>query len=197
MVNERQQNAEILLASTSPFRQKQLEELQIPFRAAAPLFNEDEYKKHQTSPQDLVKELARGKAESLRESFPQAWILGSDQLVHFQGQIIGKAETPEKATQQLLQLAGQSHQLLTAMCWLTPYGALEHTDITEIHMRKISEESASNYVLTNQTWHCAGSYKIECQAALVMEKVITQDPTSVLGLPTMTFMTWYEDYFCE
>ena len=189
MVNDR----ELILASTSPFRKKQLEELEIPFKAIAPGFDEETFKDQESSPQELVQLLAKGKAESLRNKYPNAIILGSDQLVVFKGKILGKGGSPEAATEQLLNLSGKSHKLLTAMCLITPEKVFEHIDISEVQLRSLNSEQAKNYVEKNETWHCAGSYKIECQPALVIEKLNTQDPTSILGLPTFSLLTWLYD----
>ncbi|MCB9026499.1 MAG: septum formation protein Maf [Bdellovibrionaceae bacterium] len=186
MVNKR----ELILASTSLFRIQQLRELEIAFRSLAPQFNEESFKSKKLPANELVKALAYEKAKSLQSSFPNSLILGADQLVSLNGEILGKAGSAEKATQQLLKLSNQSHQLLTAMCLLTPDKTFEHTDVTEIHIRKLKPDEARQYVNKHQTWNCAGSYKIECQPALIIEKINTQDPTSIVGLPTFTLVNW-------
>lgn len=186
MVNKR----ELILASTSPFRKQQLTELEIPFRAIGPLFDEENFKSKILTANELVTALAYKKAKSLQASHPHSLILGADQLVSFNGEILGKAGSAETAIQQLLKISNQTHQLLTAICLFTPEKIFEYTDLTEIYIRKLSYKDANQYVTRHQTWNCAGSYKIECQPALVIEKIKTQDPTSIIGLPTFTLVNW-------
>ena len=185
MVNDR----DLILASTSPFRKKQLQELEINFKAIAPNFNEEEFKTDQIKPHDLVKLLAKGKASSLQVEYPHSYIIGSDQLVNFNGEVLGKTASAEQATNQLMKLSGYPHELLTAICLVTPERIFEHVDITTIFIRKLEKDLAEEYVKKHETWNCAGAYKIECQPALIIEKLQTQDPTSIIGLPTFTLVS--------
>lgn len=182
----------LILASTSPYRKRQLEDLDIPFKVATPEFNEDDYKKANPSIDihQLSQVLAYEKAKSLKDKFPNDFILGCDQLVVFQNEAIGKAGNLEKACQQLLKFSGQPHSLLTSISLLTPNKVYNHTDTTTLYMRKLTKEEILKYVTKHETWTCAGSYKFECQPALLFEKIESQDPTSIIGIPTLKLITW-------
>ncbi|MCB0357144.1 MAG: Maf family protein, partial [Bdellovibrionales bacterium] len=145
------------------------------------------------TPMQMAQELAAQKALSIKADYENSYILGADQLIEFSGEIIGKAGSSDKATEQLLRMSGRSHKLITSMCLITPQKTFEHTEMAMMHMRSLKKEQAHKYVLQNETWNCAGSYKIECQPALIFEKVITEDPTSILGLATFKLVTWLKE----
>src|SRR4051812_17384512 len=110
---------QLILASQSPYRKAQLENFGLEFTAVRPLVNEEESKSR--GPSDLVeltRFLAFHKASSLREQFPAAVILGSDQLVEFEGHRLDKPGNFENAFQQLSRMQGRSHRLLTSLCVL-------------------------------------------------------------------------------
>src|SRR5579862_9492750 len=104
---------EIILASTSPYRRKLLERLQIPFSQMAPPIDEENFKILQLKPRALAERLAFEKANSIHQQNPLSIVIGSDQLVSFGEMILGKPHTKEKAVDQLLLLQGKTHQLIT------------------------------------------------------------------------------------
>ena len=88
----------IVLASTSPFRQQLLKKLAIPFDIASPTF--DETPRPNEEPLELVKRLAKGKAQSCKTEKPSL-IIGSDQVCVIDDDIIGKPLNRAKAIEQL------------------------------------------------------------------------------------------------
>src|SRR5688572_26077245 len=105
----------LVLASTSPYRRALMEQLGIPFHCAAPACEEDALKDPRLSPRELAVKLARAKAESLRPEFPDAIIIGSDQVIALGDMRFSKPGTRERAAVQLKMLAGQTHEVLTAV----------------------------------------------------------------------------------
>ena len=91
----------IVLASQSPYRKQLLNRLGLSFVTTQPLVDEDEIKSKILDPIELVQELAVLKAKSVSNLFHDHLIIGSDQLVSFEGQILGKPHTKEKAFEQM------------------------------------------------------------------------------------------------
>ena len=128
----------LVLASTSVYRRALLERLGVPFRACAPLCDEESFKSIDQSPRSLAETLARAKAASLVSVEPDATIIGCDQVVSFQGQVFGKPESFARAVEQLMAMAGQTHELVTALVVLQAGRVYRHTDVTFLRMRKLS-----------------------------------------------------------
>src|SRR5688572_3603134 len=105
----------LILASTSPYRKTQLEQLRIPFDAISPNLDEDAFKLQNLSPRDLALRLAIEKAQAVARDRPESVVIGGDQLVSFQDQILGKPLTEENAIAQLARLSGHPHDLITAV----------------------------------------------------------------------------------
>ncbi len=134
---------------------------------------------------DLPLFLAQKKAESLIHTFPQALIIGCDQMGLLGTLALNKAGTKDKAIAQLKKLQGKTHQLLTAMAVYCKGQWEYHTDITELTMRPLSDEQIRHYVDLENPLDCAGSYKIEGLGVSLFEKVQTKDPSAIVGLPLM------------
>lgn len=176
----------IILASTSPYRKKLLQQLNLAFTAQAPTVDEALLKKTaQVSLPDLPLYLAQKKAESIAALFPQDLIIGSDQMGLFQQHPLDKPGTKDKAISQLQKLQGHTHQLLTALCVIHNGKVHSHVDVTELTMRPLSSSQIKNYVDLENPVDCAGSYKIEGLGVALFEKVQTKDPSAIIGLPLM------------
>lgn len=172
---------QLILASTSRYRQELLSRLAYNFTAQAPLIDEDKEKDPHLTPKALAEKLAHLKAASLRG--PDRIVVGGDQLIAFEGRILGKSHTAEKAVEQLLSMQGKTHELITAICVFIGDKAVSHTDITRMHMKALSREQIERYVRLDQPMDCAGSYKIEKHGIMLFEKIESQDFTAIQGLP--------------
>lgn len=172
---------QLILASTSKYRQELLGRLAYSFTAQPPLIDEENEKDPQLSPRALAEKLAYLKAQSL--SAAERIVIGGDQLVAFEGRILGKAHTPEKAVEQLLSMQGKMHELVTAICVFSGNKAIPYTDITRMHMKKLSREQIERYVQLDQPTDCAGSYKIEKHGIMLFDKIESEDFTAIQGLP--------------
>jgi septum formation protein len=177
----------LVLASTSPYRKKLLARLGLPFEAIAPDCDEDQLKAGlRLEPAALALTLARAKAESLRASQPGAVIVGGDQLVELDGDVLGKPGTAERAVAQLGRLRGRSHRLLTAMVLALPDGSVrEHLDVHTLTMAALSDDALTRYVASDLPLDCAGSYKIESRGVALLTQVEGHDPSAIEGLPLM------------
>ena len=173
----------LVLASTSRYRRELLERLQIPFEAASPQF--DETPLAGETPSATAERLATGKARSLAARFPDALIIGSDQVASSAGARLGKPGDHASATRQLRALSGKAAQFDTAVSLLdAANGKLESRVVgCRVVFRKLSDELIERYLRKEQPYDCAGSAKSEGLGIALIEKIETDDPTSLIGLP--------------
>src|SRR5437879_4181820 len=141
---------DLVLASTSPYRRALLARLGVSFRWLAPRVDEEAIKREGLEPRQLAERLALAKAMSLCQFEPHATVIGSDQLVVFEGQIFGKPGSAATAREQLAALAGRSHQLVTALAVWHAGRTFDHTDVTTLHMRPLTKSEIARYVAADQ-----------------------------------------------
>lgn len=176
---------ELILASTSPYRRALLERLGIPFTAIAPDCDEEVLKDSGLLPLEIARELARRKAASISGQSPHAAVVGSDQVLDLNGELLGKAGSAEAAVRQLQRLAGRSHRLVTAVAVASPVGWFAWENTSVLTMRSLSAEALQRYVSADRPWDCAGSYKLECRGIALFERIDTDDQTAIIGLPLL------------
>ncbi len=185
---------QLILASQSRYRKALLENFGLEFQAVAPLVDEEELKTQ--GPKDLVeltRFLAFQKALSLQKKFPAAVILGSDQLAEIDGQRLDKPGSFERAFEQLSRMQGRSHRLITSLCVIAPSETHTFTDITNIQLRKLSDSDIQAYLNVDQPFDCAGSYKIEKAGMALVERLETEDPSAIQGLPLLSLTTAFHN----
>lgn len=183
----------LVLASTSPFRKSLLEKLQLPFLCAAP--NIDETPLSGESAEQLVTRLAQQKAEAMASQYPDALIIGSDQVAVLNGQIIGKPLNHLTATNQLQQASGQRLTFYTGLCL---YNAATRTTSTivdpfHVHFRQLQPEQIERYLLAEQPYQCAGSFKSEGLGISLFERLEGDDPNTLVGLPLIRLIQLLAD----
>jgi septum formation protein len=172
---------ELILASTSKYRFELLSRLAYKFSAKAPLADEEAHKDLSLAPRALAEKLARVKAESLKG--PGKVVIGGDQLISFEGRILGKSHTVERAVAELMSMQGKTHELITAICVFDGDKMYTHTDITRMTMKKRTLEQIERYVQLDEPIDCAGSYKAESHGIILFDKIETEDFTAIQGLP--------------
>ncbi len=128
---------------------------------------------------------ARGKAESLADKYPDALIIGCDQLGEIDGSILTKPGTDSRAVEQLMQLAGNTHRLLSAVAVHCPRtGTTTHELVVhQMTMRSFDRATAQAYVAADQPANCAGSYRIESRGLLLFDSMDGTDHSGIVGLP--------------
>ncbi len=149
--------------------------------AMSPLIDEEKEKNPTLPPRALAENLAYLKAHSLQRA--DRIVIGGDQLVSFEGHIIGKAHTQERAIEQLLSMQGKIHELITAICVIDGDKVHPYTDITRMHMKTLTKVQIEKYVNLDQVTDCAGSYKIEEHGIMLFNKIESEDFTAIQGLP--------------
>ena len=173
----------LLLASSSTYRRELLSRLHLPFVCSSP--DIDESHRPGESAVGLVKRLSLEKARALAASHPNHLIIGSDQVAVLNGQIIGKPHTHTKAHQQLTSASGASVSFLTGLTLLNSRTGHHQTDCTPftVHMRTLSAEQIERYLLAEQPYDCAGSFKAEGLGVSLFQRTEGDDATSLVGLP--------------
>lgn len=181
---------QLILASQSPYRKSLLENFGLKFQAVSPLVDEEELKEQgPEDPIELTRFLAFHKASSLRVKFPQAIVLGADQVAEMDEQILGKPGTRVRAKEQLAKLSGRAHRLITSLSVQAPSAQYTFTDVTTLHLRRLTEREIEAYLDLDQPYDCAGSYKIEKAGMALVERLETQDPSAIQGLPLVSLTT--------
>ena len=175
----------LILGSTSSYRRALMERLQLPFTWEAPGVNEDEVKQLDGGPQATVQELARRKAQAVFARNPTCVVIGSDQAVVVDNQLLDKPGGRAGAIAQLMQLRGREHRLITAVAIAHAQGLTEFCDITRLVMRALTEGEIARYVDAEQPFDCAGSYKIEKLGITLFERIDSHDHTAIIGLPML------------
>lgn len=185
------QNYQLVLASTSPFRQQILTKLKLPFVSAKP--DCDETPLIGESPIQLVMRLAEHKARSCFLPEP-SFVIGSDQVCVIDGQIIGKPLTIEKAVEQLSRQSGKAITFYTGLALFNNQTQKIQVvyDTFTVHFRTLSESMIRNYVAVERPLECAGSFKSEGLGIALFERLEGDDPNSLIGLPLIKLINLLE-----
>lgn len=181
---------ELVLASQSRYRRELLDRLKIPYVAASHECDERALEPAGASPDEVARALARAKAESLARRYPDACILGSDQVVDVDGAILGKPRDRADALAQLALLQGREHRLITAVALRLPDGSVdEGVEVHIMRMRPLGAEERARYVDMDTPLDCCGSYRIESRGIALFEEIRGSDFTAIMGLPLMTVVS--------
>jgi len=185
-------NYQLVLASTSPFRQQLLNKLQVPFVTAQP--DCDETPLDNESPQALVMRLAEQKARSCKVN-KASLVIGSDQVCVIDGNIVGKPHTEQKAIEQLLSQSGKAITFYTGLALFN--SETQKTQVIcepfVVHFRELSRTMVEHYVAKEQPLNCAGSFKSEGLGIALFERLEGADPNSLVGLPLIRLIQLLEN----
>lgn len=183
---------QLVLGSTSPFRRQLLEKLGLPFDTAAP--ETDETPLPGETPEQLVARLAEAKARAVSAQYPQALIIGSDQVAVNDGEILGKPHTHERAMVQLRNASGKHVRFLTGLCLYN--ATTDHAQVEvvpfDVVFRELSDEMIDNYLKAEQPYNCAGSFKSEAMGIALFERLEGEDPNTLIGLPLIRLVRMLE-----
>jgi septum formation protein len=173
----------IVLASTSPYRRALLARLQLSFEVKSP--EVDETARPGETARDTALRLAQAKARAVAPSFPGALVIGSDQVAVLEGAHLGKPGGHERAVAQLRAMRGQCVVFHTALALLnTASDTLQAEDVpTTVRFRDYSDGEIERYLEREQPYDCAGSAKIEGLGIVLVDSVIGDDPSALIGLP--------------
>ncbi len=173
----------IILASTSIYRKQLLQRLQLDFTCISP--NADETPLANETAIALVDRLALLKAKTVAADYPDALVLGSDQSLLLDGQIIGKSGSVENAIKQLEAFSGREVIFETAVALVCPNRdiSLQRRVPSKVTFRPLSKTEICRYVEQEMPLDCAGSFKAEALGISLFESIHSTDPTALIGLP--------------
>lgn len=173
----------LILASTSPYRRELLARLGLPFEVANP--QTDESALPNETPEALALRLSEAKARAVAESYPDALIIGSDQVATVGGQVYGKPGTHERAVEQLRALSGKTVNFFTGLCLFNAQtGKSDVRGIpTLVTFRELSDAEIDNYLRREPAYNCAGSAKSEGLGIALLQSMKGDDPNALIGLP--------------
>ncbi|UCF74783.1 MAG: septum formation protein Maf [Betaproteobacteria bacterium] len=175
----------LVLASTSPYRRELLARLRIPFEVGAPGVNEAALPGE--AARDTALRLAELKARAVAPKHPGALVIGSDQVAALNGECLGKPGSHEMAVSQLRAMRGRRVTFHTALALLnTATGGLQLDEVpTAVYFRDCSDEEIERYLAAERPYDCTGSAKIEGLGIALVERMVSDDPSALMGLPLM------------
>ena len=184
------QHRTLVLASTSPFRRELLQRLGITFETLAP--DVDESRLEDERPEALVLRLSEAKARAGASHYPEALIIGSDQVAVCGDEVLGKPGNHAAACAQLRRLAGQRVSFLTGLCL---YDAASDTVLVDlipyqVVFRRLTDQQIDRYLKIEQPYNCAGSFKSEGLGISLFESMHGEDLNALIGLLLIRLMSW-------
>lgn len=173
----------LVLASTSPFRRELLGKLGLQFSTASP--EVDETPRPGENADALVKRLAEAKARAVASEYPDALIIGSDQVAILDEQILGKPGEHDRAVAQLKAASGRAVTFLTGLCLFNSASGHAQTLVEpfKVVFRELSERQIENYLRREKPYNCAGSFKSEGLGIALFQRLEGDDPNALIGLP--------------
>jgi len=173
----------LILGSTSKYRRELLSRLRIAFDCIPP--EVDETALANEAPRNLALRLALAKANAVAALQPDAVVIGSDQVADLNGEPLGKPGNFERAAAQLKAMRGQTVIFQTALAVVCKATGFEQVDISAVRVvfRDLSDDEITTYLLAEEPYDCAGSAKSEGLGIALLERIDSDDPTALVGLP--------------
>lgn len=187
----------IILASGSETRADMLRRARVPFEIAIPRIDEEAVRRaleaEGAKPRDVADALAELKARRIAEKRPEAVVIGSDQVLDLNGEVLSKPETPEEAVIQLARMQGKRHMLLSAAVVIENGQVVwRHVGQVRIRMRELTPAFIESYV--NRNWdsirYSVGGYKIEEEGVRLFSS-IEGDLFTILGMPLIELLNYF------
>ena len=174
---------QIILASASPRRKELLEQLiGNNFLVYASSYGEAPHSG--LSPEELLIMHSVEKARDVAKHFDSGLVISADTSVLFNGELLGKPHSPEKAEEMLEKLSGQRFRILTGLTVLDLDSGEEISELesTIVWMTELSKERISAYVRTGEPLDKAGAFAVQGKGAVLVER-IEGDFFNAVGFP--------------
>ena len=181
-------NQKLILGSSSSYRYELLLRLQLPFEVSSP--DIDESALTEEKPETTASRLAEEKARAVARIYPNALIIGSDQVATLDGIQLGKPLNYENAIKQLTSMRGKEVIFHTALCLFNSCSGRIQSKLVSslVKFRKLSDEQILNYLAKEQPYHCAGSAKYEGLGIALIERMESDDTSAIIGLPLISLV---------
>jgi septum formation protein len=172
----------LILASTSVYRRELLTRLQLEFHCVAP--DVDEAPLPAETHADRAVRLALAKAAAVAARHPDSAVIGSDQVGVCKGELLDKPGNALRARAQLQWLSGAEASFYTAVAVVQRERRVQQfVDITTVYFRTLSDAEIERYIAIEQPFDCAGAFRCEALGIALFSRVVSEDPTSLIGLP--------------
>lgn len=171
----------IVLASGSPYRAELLARLGRDFEKLSPDVNETPIEGE--SGKALAKRLARSKAAVIASRRPGAVVIGSDQVAECRGRLMGKPGNRDRAIEQLAFCSGSEVVFHTAVTVHRDHEQYTASVPTRVAMRSLQRDQIKRYIDVDRPFDCAGAMKSEAFGICLVERITSDDPTALVGLP--------------
>lgn len=182
-MSTKQNSARLVLASSSPYRKELLQRLQLHFDTTSPEIDESIHAGE--NPSDLVKRLSLEKANKAAEKLLDVIVIGSDQVVACDNEILGKPGTRENAVDQLKKVSGKRVVFHTGITVIDSRSAVIQTEEvkTYVEFKELNDQTINAYLDKEPAFNCAGAFKSESLGIALTDRIIEEDPTALIGLP--------------
>ncbi|GAE34955.1 Maf family protein [Halalkalibacter akibai] len=169
-----------ILASGSPRRKELLQQAHLSFSIETSTV--EEIVEEGLKPEEVVQQLALQKAKDVWSKHPQALVLGSDTVVAYQSDILGKPADEKEAKAMLETLSGNIHSVYTGVALCSQEETITFYEKTDVEFYPLSEEDIEMYIRSGEPFDKAGSYGIQGFGAFLVKRIIG-DYFAVVGLP--------------
>src|SRR3984885_2367524 len=175
----------LVLASASAYRRELLTRLGVRFDVVAPAVSEEDLAGEGEVRAGGAHPRAGAKARTVAQQYPEAIVVGSDQVAAMGARVLHKSGHAAGAREQLTTLSGKAANFFTACAIIGTRANVHevHLDTTHVVFRVLSAEEIARYVEREQPFDCAGSFKIESLGVALLERIDMSDPTALIGLP--------------
>ena len=173
----------IILASSSSYRRDLLLRIINDFDVISP--NIDESMLSGEDARATALRLADEKAKKIAFDHPQAFVIGADQTAHLDNLQIKKPINFEEAFKQLKKLSNQEVKFFSAVVLFNLSQDIRHEGVEEISVKykKLDDKAIENYLNFDKPYGCLGCIKSEGLGISLLDKVSSNDPTAIIGLP--------------
>jgi len=188
-----QLNIPLMMASTSIFRRRMLEEVKLPCSFEKPLDEENDIKsevRHLPFPEQALA-LGAYKGQTLSKNHPDTYVISSDQMAVCDGKVYSKPKSLEEGVEQLLEISGKVVELYTAaIIQKNSETVWSYVETPSVQMRKFTKTEALSYLqMEPEALYCCGSCKLEGTVCYLVHS-IDGDPYTIQGLPVNALINW-------
>ncbi|MFM6978973.1 MAG: Maf family nucleotide pyrophosphatase, partial [Methylophilaceae bacterium] len=182
----------LVLASSSIYRKKQLQQLQLNFSVIAPFI--DETPLANETPKQTALRLSIEKARSVGLQHSNTLVIGCDQVASFEGKPLGKPLSHENAVKQLRIMRGKEIIFHSGICLFNAVTGNIQSSVVDIQVkfRSLSDQQIENYLVREEPYDCAGSAKSEGLGVALLDYIRGDDPNALIGLPLIQLVTMLE-----
>jgi septum formation protein len=173
---------QIVLGSQSPRRKELLSLMNIDFRVEVQEV-EESYPENLT-PVEIATHIASKKAKAFKGLSANELLITADTIVAQHQHILGKPKDAAHAKAMIQQLAGNTHEVITAVAFQYQSQLITFHDCTKVYMNPLSEAEINHYIENYKPYDKAGAYGIQEWIGLVAIQKIEGSYTNVMGLPT-------------